>query len=199
MPWLTYPAIVALSRSLTGTESVFEFGSGGSTLWFAERVGHVVSIEGDKDWHDNLQPRLPDNATLVHHHFSDVEGYLGQLAKATHERGAFDVVLVDGGADRSRACELAAEALKPSGLIILDNSDVEGHAPGVAQLHDDSAFRRIDFHGPGPVAHYVWCTSFFFKDCARWIGGDGPILPRPIHEQGEIEIWDPAFAGRMVD
>ena len=49
-PWITFPAIEFLERTLTRDMRVFEYGAGGSTLFFATRVKEVVSIEHEGAW-----------------------------------------------------------------------------------------------------------------------------------------------------
>ena len=44
LPWYTYPAISYLSAKDVSALSVFEFGSGGSTLWWAARARHASLI-----------------------------------------------------------------------------------------------------------------------------------------------------------
>ena len=46
-PWVTYAAINFLSRSLTEQMRVFEWGVGGSTIFFAQRAAELVSVEHD--------------------------------------------------------------------------------------------------------------------------------------------------------
>jgi putative heme iron utilization protein len=44
-PWLTKEAILLLERLLRPDDIGLEFGSGRSTIWFAERVEKLISIE----------------------------------------------------------------------------------------------------------------------------------------------------------
>ena len=54
IPWVTYPFIDFLSGRLNRELEVFEFGSGNSTLFFAERVKQLTSVEHNKDWYNEL-------------------------------------------------------------------------------------------------------------------------------------------------
>ncbi len=51
IPWFTYSAIDFLKERLNNKLNILEFGSGNSTLFFAERVKKVISFEHSKDWH----------------------------------------------------------------------------------------------------------------------------------------------------
>ena len=49
-PWMSYGAISALEKTLTARMKVFEWGIGGSTLFFSERTSSVTSVEHDTSW-----------------------------------------------------------------------------------------------------------------------------------------------------
>jgi hypothetical protein len=57
-PWLSYIAIDWLKNTLRPEMRVIEFGSGGSTLFFAERVAELVSVEHDREWYFRVQDAL---------------------------------------------------------------------------------------------------------------------------------------------
>jgi len=50
-PWIPFAAANWLEHYLKPDMKVFEYGSGGSTIFFSERVAQVISIEHDKKWH----------------------------------------------------------------------------------------------------------------------------------------------------
>jgi len=51
IPWYTYAARMVLERCVPCGARVLEFGSGGSTRWWADRGCTVVAIEHDPAWH----------------------------------------------------------------------------------------------------------------------------------------------------
>ena len=51
LPWMTYEAIDWLRGYLAPEMRIFEWGSGGSTLFFGYRVRSVVTIEHDPSWY----------------------------------------------------------------------------------------------------------------------------------------------------
>ena len=53
--WLTYDTIRYLTKHVGPNLKVFEFGSGGSTLFWLPRVAKCVSIEHDPGWVARLQ------------------------------------------------------------------------------------------------------------------------------------------------
>src|SRR5438270_13938588 len=58
LPWFSYAAIDFLETFLEPHMSVCEYGSGGSTVFFARRVESVVSIEDNRQWHGLVCSRL---------------------------------------------------------------------------------------------------------------------------------------------
>jgi hypothetical protein len=69
LPWMTYRAIDYIKDNLSDDSVVFEFGSGGSTLFFSKHYKKVVSVEHEKKWHDiilkELKSRRINNAELI--------------------------------------------------------------------------------------------------------------------------------------
>ena len=55
MPWITYSSIDKLNKLLNIEMKVFEFGSGGSTLYYSKRVKEIVSVEHEPDWYNNVE------------------------------------------------------------------------------------------------------------------------------------------------
>src|SRR4051812_40445225 len=58
IPWFSYAAIDFLETFLRPHMTVCEYGSGGSTIFFAKRTKSVVSIESDPKWHELVTARL---------------------------------------------------------------------------------------------------------------------------------------------
>ena len=58
-PWLTYPLIEYLNGFDFSGKDVFEFGSGGSTLYWAARARSVYSVEFDAGWYKVLRGDVP--------------------------------------------------------------------------------------------------------------------------------------------
>lgn len=51
IPWMNYNAIEFLDERLNKNLTLFEFGSGYSTYFYASRVKAVVSVEYDDRWY----------------------------------------------------------------------------------------------------------------------------------------------------
>lgn len=174
IPWYTYPAIEFLEPRLRPDLRVFEYGSGWSTLWWAERVASVHAVEHDAAWSALLRPRLPANARLELR--DDAARYVAEIEAAG---GAFDIVVVDGE-HRNECARAAARCVSPSGAIVYDNSDRIAFSDGVREL-SEAGWLRIDFFGLIPGHPYKNCTSFFFRD-TRWLQG----APLPAEQRNAI-------------
>lgn len=61
IPWITYPALMMLERTVAPEHKVFEYGCGNSSLWWSERVAEVVSVEHNEAWANKISSEAPSN------------------------------------------------------------------------------------------------------------------------------------------
>ncbi len=158
VPWLAYPAIEFLARRLRPEMAIFEYGCGASTLWWAARVGRVVAVDHDEAWARSIGAQVPGHARVEHVPLDDSGAY---ARNATAHGILFDVVVIDGR-DRVRCVRPAVQALRPSGVIVFDNSDRSEYAEGYRALAE-AGFRRLDFIGMAPVIDYKTQTSIYYR------------------------------------
>jgi hypothetical protein len=159
LPWMTYPAIEFLGKRIRREMSVFEFGCGESTLWWASRVNEVVSVEHDKDWHGKIARRAPGNVSLFHIELA----YGGAYSRKIMEyKERFDIVIIDGR-DRVHCAMNSLKALKPDGIIVWDNSDRKEYEAGYAFLMEHG-FRKIEFTGFTPMINMKSETGVFYRE-----------------------------------
>jgi hypothetical protein len=64
IPWYTYPAIEFLRHFDFTSCSVFEFGAGNSSQYWASRTKRVVSVESDPNWFASLNVQIGTNRHL---------------------------------------------------------------------------------------------------------------------------------------
>ena len=159
LPWISYPCIAFLEPRVRSDMVVFEYGCGNSTLWWAQRVARVVSCEHDAAWYEKVKKELPANVELVYAPLDDDTGYVGEAAR---HPGMFDILVIDGR--RRVACARnALSALKPSGIILWDNTERDEYREGLDFLRQNG-FRHVDFAGMGPITEYASTTSIFYRD-----------------------------------
>lgn len=158
IPWLTYPAIAFIARRIRSDMSVFEYGCGSSTLWWAQRVNEVIACEHDREWYRKVVENIPDNVT-VHH--VPLE-YGGEYCHKVSEVGKkFDIVVIDGR-DRVNCVKNALDSLTPDGVFIWDNSDREEYREGYQFLFSNG-FKKIEFTGMIPIMSCRSETGIFYR------------------------------------
>jgi len=156
IPWYTYAAVWYLRQLDFSDKDVFEFGSGQSTLFWAERARRVVSVEDDETWYHIVRQKLAANCELV------LETDLSAYADTLHRYGNFDVIVVDGAArghTRLKCARNAVQHLRAGGMIVLDNSD---WLPMSAQFLRDAGLLEVDMAGFVPLTDHTQTTSLFF-------------------------------------
>jgi hypothetical protein len=147
-PWLSPAATLFFDQYLNSSHRMAEFGSGLSTVFFAERVGEIISIEHYEPWYkkvkvllhkkglENVDYRLikmdeqiqSDKELEQQMHstckqFSLMTAYKNYYnALSSEAKESFDIILVDGRA-RPECVFSSVEKLKSGGLMVLDNSE----------------------------------------------------------------------------
>jgi hypothetical protein len=155
IPWFTYPAIDFIRQLDLRELSVFEYGSGFSTLFWSKRAKKVVSIENDEKWRREISSRAPKNTNII------LATSEKSYAEAIESQGIFDIIVIDGtGESRLPCSQIAPKHLSPRGFVILDNSDL--------WLESATALRRadliqVDFTGLAPINQHWHTTSLFFS------------------------------------
>ncbi len=125
-PWLCYNAVRYLERQVRPSWHVLEYGSGASTLWFAQRVAAVHSIEANQNWLAFVRQRLPPGSeqTVTLEYRSGALERVEEFARlTTHPDASLDCVLIDAHA-RDVCVPEAVRVIRPGGLIVLDNTDM---------------------------------------------------------------------------
>jgi hypothetical protein len=154
VPWLTYPMIEFLDGLDFSELSVFEFGSGGSTMFWAARAKEVVCVELDSGWASRVAAMVPKNVRVLHepngHAYADTPIQLGRT---------FDVIVVDG-AERFRSAQNAIRCLAPGGMIILDNAE---WYPNSAALLSAAGLIEVSFSGFPPINAFPSTSSAFLS------------------------------------
>lgn len=120
-PWLTRDAVKILSSLMRPEDRAIEFGSGRSTVWFAERIAHVVTFEHNPVWFGKVQAMLAARGLRNVEAFLEPEPeYVAAIGRYPDEH--FDFALVDGV--RRDECALAVlPKIRPAGFLVLDNSN----------------------------------------------------------------------------
>jgi len=169
IPWYTYPAIEYIKQLDFSDKTVFEYGSGNSTIFWAVRCKKLVSVEDNQQWYNKVIAKLPEN--VEYFLFKDKEEYINSIDRYDQK---FDIVVIDGR-HRYECAIKALQNLKSEGLIILDNSDREGKTSEVLR---ESNLIEVDMSGFGPINGCTWTTSFYFSRSVKL---------NSVHERQPVE------------
>lgn len=180
-PWYTWSAIAWLNDFLKPCMDIFEWGSGGSTIYFASRCASVISVEHDKPLVPELWAsiqelgiqhkahiiiELPEDYYIQEYESQDkayadthnFKNYASTIDR--YPQGHFDLVAVDGRA-RSACMRHAIARVKPGGALLLDNAERYHYTPGVDAIPKD--WQQICFYDHGPFIHYRWLTVVWVR------------------------------------
>ncbi|HTI90994.1 MAG TPA: hypothetical protein VL727_10425, partial [Puia sp.] len=149
LPWITFSAIDHLKKIVRPEMTVFEYGSGGSTLFWASRVKKIISVEHDKGWFERMRREMsdavaakvqylliepvkdahfgtknfenPDDYISSGEHFAgkNFEAYVKSIDR--YPDSHFDIIVVDGRA-RPSCIKHSIPKLKRDGWLVVDNS-----------------------------------------------------------------------------
>ena len=146
LPWLPFRLIDELAAVIGPGSRVFEYGGGGSTLWFLDRGAEVVTVEHHDGWADQLEQTISSPAwTLLRRPSDDrYADYVGAIDEQPDD--SLDLVLVDGR-ERARCAARATSKVRPGGLLLVDDIDRERYHAAV----DAIGWPRRDVVGFAPA------------------------------------------------
>jgi hypothetical protein len=167
LPWFSYAAIDFLKHYLQPGMSVCEYGSGGSTLFFARRVKSVFSIEDNSHWFNLVSNRLREKGIknaqlkLCPFDFKNPTGFENSAYLQAMPNERFDVIVVDGSEEWTKVrpiCFAKAERrVKPGSIIVVDDS---WRYPVLRKTHHARSYKV--FQSVGPCRPGVTSTDVFF-------------------------------------
>lgn len=191
LPWINFEAIDFLKDILTPNMKVFEYGTGGSSIFFAKNVLQVIGIEHDDLWFqrvkDCVEKEKINNFTGLllppvkvagtnsaadyadpKSYFSSDEKYLNRYSFFdyassidSYEDSYFDIVSIDGRA-RPSCIKHAVAKIKVGGYLLLDNSDREYYTRQMS-IELQNFEKVFERFGPGPFNDVFWGTTFYKK------------------------------------
>lgn len=182
-PLIPFEAAQWLDNFLTRDMTVFEYGSGGSTLFIAQRVKKIITVEHHPKWYQIIsqllkeknisncqylfkKPQPSENNPLdpknPQHYFSNPRGknlIFKEYCKSieSYPDNFFDLVFIDGRARAS--CILhARRKIRKGGFLFLDDSNRKNYPRGIALL---KGWKRKDFLGPKPYVQQAAQASIW--------------------------------------
>lgn len=167
LPWWSFEAIDAVAAFCTSQKRVFEYGTGGSTVFLASRCSHVTCVEDDPTWLDQVVTELRLRGLnnfrieLSRFDFRTPVGFESSAYLRALSGSEYDIVVVDGQDMTFKerlVCFRHAEALiRPGGLIVVDDS---WRYPELREAN--KARRVVVCESTGPCRVGVTSTDLFY-------------------------------------
>ena len=151
-PWWTYGAISAVQDHLSrleGRARVFEYGSGASTVWLANRAAEVWTVEHDAGFAEVMRHTfertgvqdavhllevaavpMAEPRTRSGRRGEDAVDYTDYSRAIAQAGGVFDLVVVDGRA-RVACLQAAVPFLAPGALVVFDDAQRPRYQAGI--------------------------------------------------------------------
>ena len=194
LPWYTYSAIQYLSSIIKKDYTVFEYGSGNSTLWWRKKAKKVVTVEHDAAWHkvalknEKHRPLLVEmNSNVNQKHYKKLKPFFdaGLGNKLTKDKTKNYRAGLLSKEFKSYVSEIynheKFDVIVVDGMarvmsawvamqcvkdngIIVFDNSDRSLYDEGYKLLSKAGYKRIDFWGLGPINPYGWCTSIFLKD-----------------------------------
>lgn len=148
--WFAWRAAPVVEQELAARQApnVLEWGSGGSTRWFADRSASVISIEHHAGWAELCRDHVGDRAEI--RHIPEGPAY----AHPELDYSVLDCVIIDGimrvECARTVADRIAAGDIRKGTLVIFDNSERDIYREGIEALEAHCRHWR-SYSGPTGV------------------------------------------------
>lgn len=175
LPWLSWPCIDYIRRYLRKEYHVFEWGGGGSTVFFAAAGCRVCTVESDEYWKNQIEEKLNKLGSEVRSRVEIVfipakaeqPEAVRQYVAAVRRGTPWDLILVDGlewdfeGEPlRLRCTREAAKVTRVDAPIVLDNAAFIENRNIPVSL---AGFERREFWGLGPGRRSVTKTDVYIR------------------------------------
>ena len=156
IPWWNYGVIDFVEERLKPSMSCLEFGAGGSTVWLANRIKSVTSIENNPAWAESVKSFIPEKVRLIE--------LINPESISSHHLGkeVFDIMIVDPLAHRINCAKAGLPFLSETGVVIWDNTNGPDW-PEIKLLMAKQGFKEISFSGTAPQEVSLSRTTIFYR------------------------------------
>lgn len=188
-PWMTFQAVAFLDKKVKPSDAIFEYGGGGSTMFFLKKGASVKTVENDSSWYDllvkNIQAtnfgdrwagylKIPETATTERiGDFADPDSYMSSSDQFKNfvftsyvktidlfNDSSFDFVVIDGRA-RPSCIMHSANKVKKGGYLVLDNADRGHYVTNLTDRYLENFELLLDSYGPCPYINYFIKTKIW--------------------------------------
>jgi hypothetical protein len=181
-PWMTFEAIDFLNKNIHKEMVVFEYGSGGSSIYFSKHAKQVYSVEHDREWFPLVQRTIADlqitnwegafiqpeldvevKSTPDANDYStsdpklvgyNFESYVRSIDKFPSQY--FDLIAIDGRA-RPACIKHSIAKLKRNGYMLLDNAERYWYEDAINKYLSKDFIVEVDAYGA--TSHNMYFTK----------------------------------------
>lgn len=177
LPWWTFAASAEVQEFLSQRPQarVFEWGSGSSTVWLAQRSESVTSIESDASWAQRVSASVPGHVAILTptiplarrdtkvrskrwgYRSLDFSAYVSAIDALP---GDFDLIVIDGRA-REACFARALPRLAEGGTIVFDNTNRRRYRRALENHRDQIAVTMSS--GLTPILPWPSTTALVTK------------------------------------
>lgn len=168
-PWFTKPFLDLFTTWDMQEWSVFEWGTGYSTLWLANRCKQVVSVDNNTQWIQSVREGLHEHGlenVILKHRIPAAPYAIGDggeeslfVTAIDEDDALYDCIIIDGDFHRNACAQRSLKHLKRGGILILDNANqatIGLDSSATFELLKD--YPHFSFQQPG---HPDWKTDFW--------------------------------------
>lgn len=181
LPWISYGSLKFLEKRINKEMKVFEYGSGGSTIYFSRKVEQVISVEHNQEWYSSLKIKLKElginNVKLDLVFPEKINSLASRAIKSqsspiwenydftkyvnsinSYENNYFDLIVIDGRV-RVECLKTSLIKLKSGGYLLFDNSERERYQNELEKLKIWVCYKN---YGP-VVQEYSFSETTIFR------------------------------------
>ena len=188
-PWMTFQAVAFINKYVKPFDDIFEYGGGGSTLFFLKKGANVKTVENDKNWYDLLRKKIQENNWCDQWlgylelpqpaiagkagDFSNPNLYMSSSTLFKNyvfenyvktidifDDFTFNFLVIDGRS-RPSCIKHGARKVKIGGYLVLDNADREHYVTELTNKYLDDFDLLLDCYGPCPYINYFIKTKIW--------------------------------------
>lgn len=158
-PWLVPESIIKLDNIDMSDMNVLEFGSGGSTLFFAKRTKSVTSFETSKKWYNDVANAIKNKSlkNIEYNFYSSLNDNVLERLTKKH----YDLILIDSDGNlpfnRENIVNLITQKINLNDtIIVLDNYNANycGNLKNSIKQDKIEIYDDLHWSGKGTMIFY---------------------------------------------
>lgn len=181
-PCITYEARNILDKYLTKNMIVFEYGGGGSSLYFSNKSKQVFSVEHNQNWYNKISQTLEnknwkgffvppifqsndlDPSNPEHYTTWEKDAVYHDYVKVIDQfsDNYFDLIMIDGRS-RPSCIKHSIQKLKKGGLLIVDDIYRDYYLKNFKDKFNKEFIRLCWRKGPVPYYDFFAQTGIWQK------------------------------------